>query len=144
MATAGQHERCEKVLICKIGLDGHEAGAKLVARILMHAGYEVVYTGRRQTVATVVATSRQEDVDLIGVSLLSGTHLHVARDLAAALHEDPYAPPILIGGTIPPDDYEQLYEYGITGVLGPGATPREIVAMVEAALGGSASSDAQS
>ncbi len=134
MATDVRPVRREKILICTIGLDGHEAGAKLVARVLMHAGYEVVYTGRRQTVATVVATSRQEDVDLIGISLLSGTHMHVARDLVAALREEQDAPPVVMGGIIPPEDYEQLHEYGIAGVLGPGATPREIVAAVEDAL----------
>lgn len=126
--------RRAKVLICKVGLDGHEAGAKLVGRVLMQAGYEVVYTGRRQTVASVVATSRQEDVDLIGVSLLSGTHLHVARDLMAALREDDDSPPVLMGGIIPPEDYPTLLGYGVAGLLGPGASPTEIVNAVEKAL----------
>jgi methylmalonyl-CoA mutase C-terminal domain/subunit len=134
MAARTPSPRRGKVLVCKVGLDGHEAGAKLVGRVLVQAGFEVIYTGRRQTVATVVATSRQEDVDVIGVSLLSGTHLHVARDLVAALREEPEPPPVVMGGIIPPDDYATLYEYGVAAVLGPGATPREIVAAVEGAL----------
>lgn len=123
-----------RVLICKVGLDGHEAGAKLVARVLMNAGYEVVYTGRRQTVESIVATSRQEDVDVIGVSILSGTHVEVARALTAALSADPEAPAVVMGGVIPPEDHATLRSLGIGAVLGPGSTPEQIVAAVAQAI----------
>lgn len=123
-----------KVLLCKVGLDGHEAGAKLVARVLVNAGHEVVYTGRRQSIEGVLAISRQEDVDVIGVSLLSGTHLKVAQALMASLRDDPEAPSLVMGGIIPPEDYEVLRSYGVHGVLGPGSSPAQIVAVVEGAI----------
>ena len=129
-----QSTRRGKVLMCKVGLDGHEAGAKLVARLLMDAGYEVVYTGRRQTVIGVVAASLQEDVDLIGISLLSGTHVAVAESLMAALKDEPDAPVVLMGGIIPPGDHERLRCLGVHGVLGPGASPKQILHLVDDAI----------
>jgi methylmalonyl-CoA mutase, C-terminal domain len=125
-----------RVLVCKVGLDGHEAGAKLVARVLMNAGYDVVYTGRRQTVEGIVAASRQEDVDLIGVSILSGTHIEVARALMMAMSADPDAPAVVMGGVIPPEDHAALRSLGVQAVLGPGSTPEQIVAAIQDAIDG--------
>lgn len=128
-------QRRGKVLLCKVGLDGHEAGAKLVARVLVDAGYEVVYTGRRTSVAQVVAAALQEDVDLIGVSLLSGTHLTVASDLMAALATEPDPPAVVMGGIIPPEDHAALGALGVRAVLGPGSSPQQIVSVIDDLLG---------
>lgn len=124
-----------RILIAKVGLDGHDRGARLVARVLRDAGYEVIYTGLRQTAEMVLATAEQEDVDLIGLSVLSGAHLEIVREIVARRAErglDDVG--ILIGGVVPPDDIPKLEQLGVTAVIRPGASSTEIVNTVRSAL----------
>ncbi len=121
-----------RVLVAKVGLDGHDRGVKVVARILRDAGMEVVYTGLFQTPASVAASAIDEDVDVVGVSMLSGAHLTLAPLVVAALRERGSSIPVVVGGIVPPDDVPLLREAGVAAVLGPGASAEEIVATVSA------------
>lgn len=125
-------ERRTRILIAKPGLDGHDRGAKYVARALKDAGYEVIYTGIRQTPEAIVSAAIQEDVDVIGLSLLSGAHNElfprVVELLKASGAEDI---PVIAGGVIPPDDVPFLKEKGIREVFTPGAPIREIIDCIE-------------
>ena len=128
-----------RVLIAKPGLDGHDRGAKLVARALRDAGMEVIYTGIRQTPQMIVEAALQEDVDVIGLSSLSGVHLElfseVMERLAARGMKDVV---VVAGGIIPEDDIPALREMGIRAVFGPGTPLADIVAAIrELAAGGS-------
>jgi len=123
-----------RVLVAKLGLDGHDRGVKVVARMLRDAGFEVIYTGLRQTPATVVAAARDEDVDLIGLSMLSGAHLALAPAVVDALRAEGLDIPVLVGGIVADQDVPVLLEAGIAAVVGPGATSDELVAAVEAAI----------
>ncbi|HVP22679.1 MAG TPA: cobalamin B12-binding domain-containing protein [Conexivisphaerales archaeon] len=116
-----------KVLVTKVGLDGHDRGLKVVAKGLADAGFEVVYLGVHQTVANVVATAIQEDVDVIAVSILSGSHLELGADLLKALKEKGLSFPVIFGGVIPAEDARKLKEMGVSAVYGPG-TPLATVA----------------
>jgi methylmalonyl-CoA mutase C-terminal domain/subunit len=128
----------QRILIGKVGLDGHEAGAKMIAAVLRNAGYEVIYLGKRNTVDYVVTAAIQEDVDLIGISLLSGIHHETARELSAALAEHDLDLPVVMGGIIPPQDVAALEEAGIARVFGPGSSTEEIVGAVQGLLAESA------
>jgi methylmalonyl-CoA mutase C-terminal domain/subunit len=124
-------ERKIRVLVAKPGLDGHDRGAKVVARILRDAGMEVIYTGLRQTPEMVVAAALQEDVDVIGLSILSGAHmtlLPAIADLAKERGLDNVL--FLVGGIIPDDDVLALKDMGIAAVFGPGASGEEIVGFI--------------
>lgn len=121
-----------RVLVAKVGLDGHDRGVKVVARILRDAGMEVVYTGLFQTPESVAASAIDEDVDVVGVSMLSGAHLTLAPLVVAALRERGSPIPVVVGGIVPPDDVPVLREAGVAAVLGPGASAAEIVATVSA------------
>jgi len=122
-----------RVLIAKPGLDGHDKGAKIVARSLKDAGMEVIYTGIRQTVDAVVRTAIQEDVDVIGLSILSGTHLTICRELMEKMEQQDIDDKIVtIGGIIPKKDVNRLMELGITKVFRPSDTTSEIAAFIEA------------
>ncbi len=121
-----------RVLVAKVGLDGHDRGVKVVARILRDAGMEVVYTGLFQTPASVAASAIDEDVDVVGVSMLSGAHLTLAPLVVAALRERGSSIPVVVGGIVPPDDVPLLRAAGVAAVLGPGASAEEIVATVSA------------
>jgi methylmalonyl-CoA mutase C-terminal domain/subunit len=123
-----------RVLVAKPGLDGHDRGAKLVAQALRDAGVEVVYLGLRQTPAQVAATAVAEDVDLVGLSILSGSHLKLTRRVLDALAEqDAEDIPVLVGGSIPHRDVERLLDMGVAAVL-PTSTPlTDVVAAVHAA-----------
>jgi methylmalonyl-CoA mutase C-terminal domain/subunit len=116
-----------RVLIAKPGLDGHDRGAKIVARALRDAGFEVIFTGIRQRVEAIVATAVQEDVDLVGLSILSGAHLaltaRTVEGLRAAAAEDIG---VVVGGTIPPADVPRLQAVGAVGVF-PTGTPLSTV-----------------
>ena len=120
-----------RVLIAKPGLDGHDRGAKVVARALRDAGMEVIYTGIRQTPEMIVETALQEDVDVIGLSSLSGVHLElfpeVMERLAARGMKDVV---VVAGGIIPEDDIPALKEMGIKAVFGPGTSTADIAASV--------------
>jgi methylmalonyl-CoA mutase C-terminal domain/subunit len=116
-----------RVLIAKPGLDGHDRGAKVVARALRDAGMEVIYTGLHQTADMIIEAAIQEDVDVIGLSLLSGAHMTLFVDVAVLLKKKGIDDVILVcGGIIPEEDIPKLKKEGITGVFGPG-TPCEII-----------------
>ncbi len=125
-----------KVLVAKLGLDGHDRGAKVVARALKDAGLEVIYTGIRQTPEQVVETAIQEDVDVIGVSILSGAHIPLMKKLMELLREKGLDDvPVLLGGTIPIPDIPKLKELGIRNIFLPGTSLKEIIKeTLEAAL----------
>lgn len=124
-------ERTPRVLIAKCGLDGHDRGAKLVARTLAEAGVEVVYTGKFLTPDQVVATALQESVDGIGVSLLSGSHMTLVPKILQLLKaSDAGSVPVFVGGTIMPDDLEDLLSMGVDRVFPPGSSTTEIISYV--------------
>ena len=131
-----------RVLIGKPGLDGHDRGAKVVARALRDAGMEVVYTGLHQTVDEIVATAIQEDVDVVGLSLLSGAHLTLVPAVIARLKQEEAGDvAVLVGGIVPPDDIPQLLEAGAIGVFGPGTATDEVIAAVREAAAARAEAD---
>jgi len=116
-----------RILIAKPGLDGHDRGAKIVARALRDAGFEVVFTGIRQRVDDIVATAVQEDVAMIGLSMLSGAHLALtARTVAGLRAADAGDITVVVGGTIPPADVPRLKAAGAAGVF-PTGTPLDVV-----------------
>jgi len=128
-------QRTPRILIGKPGLDGHDRGAKVVARALRDAGMEVIYTGLRQTPEMIVEAALQEDVDAIGLSILSGAHLPLTERVMALLRENDMADvPVFLGGIIPGDDLPVLQEMGVAGVFGPGASTDEIVGFVRGAV----------
>jgi methylmalonyl-CoA mutase C-terminal domain/subunit len=116
------------VLIAKPGLDGHDRGAKVIARALRDAGMEVIYTGLRQTSAMIINAAVQEDVDAIGLSVLSGAHMHYFREIMAGLQERDAADILVFGGGIVPDqDLEPLRELGVGRVFTPGTNTADVV-----------------
>ena len=117
-----------RVLIAKPGLDGHDRGAKVVARALRDAGFEVIYTGIRQTPEMIVQAAVQEDVDAVGLSILSGAHLDLLPAIVSGLRENGLDDvSVFAGGIIPREDYAALKEMGIAGIFGPGTSLKEIV-----------------
>ncbi len=121
-------QRPIRVLIAKPGLDGHDRGAKVVAHALREAGMEVIYTGLHQTVDRIVEAALQEDVDVIGLSILSGAHLPLTEKLMRRLRDEGLSDKIVIvGGNIPERDRDKLLELGVTGVFATGARLEEIV-----------------
>jgi len=127
-------ERRIRVLIAKPGLDGHDRGAKVVAYALRDAGMEVIYTGLRQNVEHIAEVALQEDVDAIGLSILSGAHLPLTRRLKEALGERAGEIAILVGGTIAPDEIPAMLEAGASAVFPTGTALAEVVAGVRAAV----------
>ena len=123
-----------RVLVAKVGLDGHDRGVKVVARILRDAGFEVVYTGLRQTPESVVAAAIQEDVDAVGISMLSGAHLTLVPPIVEALTALQPPIPVVLGGIIPDADIEELLALGVRAVLTPGAPVDEVVGVVRRAV----------
>jgi methylmalonyl-CoA mutase C-terminal domain/subunit len=121
--------------VAKVGLDGHDRGLRVVARILRDAGCEVVYAGLRQSPESIAAMTVQEDADVVGVSMHNGAHLTLAPAVVAALRAAGLQTPVVIGGIVPPDDVSVLIGRGIAAVLGPGASNEEVVAAVRAAAG---------
>jgi len=121
-----------RFLMAKPGLDGHDRGAKVVIKALMNAGMEVIYTGRHQTIAQIVATAIQEDVDAIGLSILSGSHLYYSGRLIEALKERGIADKlVIVGGCIPRHDIPALKKVGVAEVLPEGSVLDEIVDYVK-------------
>ncbi|MGB6369651.1 MAG: cobalamin B12-binding domain-containing protein [Atribacterota bacterium] len=121
-----------RVLIAKPGLDGHDRGAKVVARALRDAGMEVIYTGLRQTPEQIVETAIQEDVDVIGLSILSGAHTHLFPRVMELLKENNIKDIIVIGGgVIPEEDIPELKKTGITKVFTPGTDTRDIIEFIK-------------
>jgi methylmalonyl-CoA mutase C-terminal domain/subunit len=124
-------ERPIKVLIAKPGLDGHDRGAKVLARGLRDEGFEVVYTGLRQTPEMVAAAALQEDVDVVGLSILSGAHLTLLPRICDLLRERGMGDVLVTaGGIIPDDDVPRLREAGVAAVFGPGTTIGEVAAFL--------------
>jgi methylmalonyl-CoA mutase C-terminal domain/subunit len=128
-------ERKIRVLIAKPGLDGHDRGAKIVARALRDAGMEVIYTGLRQTPEMVAEAALQEDVDVIGLSILSGAHMAlVPRVLELLKANDQEQVRVFLGGIIPNEDVPRLMEIGVVGVYGPGTLTQDIIRDVRQAV----------
>ncbi len=120
-----------RVLIAKVGLDGHDRGAKIIATALRDAGMEVIYTGLRQTAETVVNTALQEDVDVIGISILSGAHNTVFPRIIELMKEKEMDDVLLTGGgIIPADDMKELNELGVGRLFEPGAPTTDIAAYI--------------
>jgi methylmalonyl-CoA mutase C-terminal domain/subunit len=125
-------EKKIRVLIAKPGLDGHDRGAKIVARALRDAGMEVIYTGLHQTAEMVVQTAIQEDVDVVGLSLLSGAHMTLFVDVVKLLKKKDMGDVLVIGGgIIPEEDIPKLKKEGISGIFGPGTHCDDIVNFVK-------------
>jgi len=125
-------ERKIRVLVAKPGLDGHDRGAKVVARALRDAGMEVIYTGLHQTAEMIVETAIQEDVDVVGLSLLSGAHMTLFVDVTKLLKEKGLENVLVVGGgIIPEEDTPKLKKAGITGIFGPGTHCEDIVSFIK-------------
>jgi len=121
-------ERRLRVLIAKPGLDGHDRGARIIARGYRDAGFEVIYTGVHQTPQQIVSTAIQEDVDLVGLSCLSGAHMHTFREVVKQLAEKgAHDITVIGGGIIPPEDIPQLKEAGIREIFLPGTPLEKII-----------------
>jgi len=121
-----------RVLIAKPGLDGHDRGAKVVARALRDAGFEVIYAGLRQTPEEIVRAALEEDVDLIGLSILSGAHMALFPKVLSLLKKEKAADiPVFAGGIIPDEDARRLKKAGIRAIFGPGTTLEEIVSTAQ-------------
>jgi methylmalonyl-CoA mutase cobalamin-binding domain/chain len=128
-------ERKIRVVVAKPGLDGHDRGAKIVARALRDAGMEVIYTGLHQTPEQIVETAIQEDADAVGISLLSGAHMTLVPRILELLRENGAEDVLVVlGGTIPEDDAAELRGLGVAGVFGPGAPTSAIVDFLKGAV----------
>jgi methylmalonyl-CoA mutase cobalamin-binding domain/chain len=128
-------ERTIRVVIAKPGLDGHDRGAKIIARSLRDAGMEVIYTGLHQTPEQIVETAIQEDADAVGISILSGAHMTLVPRIVEGLRaNDADDVLVVVGGTIPPEDAEELKRLGIAEVFTPGAPTSAIVDFLRGAL----------
>ncbi|NLX08992.1 MAG: cobalamin B12-binding domain-containing protein [Chloroflexi bacterium] len=124
-----------RVLIAKPGLDGHDRGAKVIARALRDAGMEVIYTGLRQTPEMIAEAALQEDVDVIGLSILSGAHLALVPRIVELLRTEGLDDVlVLVGGIIPDEDVPTMHEMGVSGVFGPGTNTEDIVNHIKSAL----------
>lgn len=123
-----------RIVLAKLGLDGHDRGIKVVARILRDAGMEVIYLGLRQTTASIITAAEQEDADAIGLSMHNAGHLTLAPSMLSALKEAEMDVPLIIGGIIPEQDVQELIDAGVHGVIGPGASAEEVVAIVRKAV----------
>jgi methylmalonyl-CoA mutase C-terminal domain/subunit len=126
-------DRPLRILVAKPGLDGHDRGAKIIARCLRDAGYEVIYTGLHQTPEMIAEAAVQEDVDAIGLSILSGAHMTLFPAILDLLRRNGLDDVVVFGGgIIPPEDVPGLQKEGVAAVFTPGASTQEIVAWVEA------------
>ena len=124
-----------RVLLAKPGLDGHDVGAKIVARALMEAGLDVIYTGLRKSPEQIVRTACDEDVDVLGLSILSGSHLPICRRIKALLQESGLSNILwLVGGNIPPRDQAELKALGVDAVFAVGTPPQAIVDFIREKL----------
>jgi methylmalonyl-CoA mutase, C-terminal domain len=121
-----------RVVIAKPGLDGHDRGAKVIARALRDAGMEVIYTGLRQTPEMIVAAALQEDADVIGLSILSGAHMHICPKIMQLLEEKGLDDVlVVIGGIIPDVDIPKLTQAGVKGIFLPGTPMKDIIAFIQ-------------
>jgi methylmalonyl-CoA mutase, C-terminal domain len=128
-------EKKIRVLVAKPGLDGHDRGAKVVARALRDAGMEVIYTGLRQTPEMIAEAALQEDVDVVGLSILSGAHMALAPRIIDLLKANGQTQvKVFIGGIVPDEDVPRLMEMGISGIYGPGTSTEDIVKDIQNAV----------
>ena len=128
-------ERTIRVVIAKPGLDGHDRGAKIIARSLRDAGMEVIYTGLHQTPEQIVETAIQEDADAVGISILSGAHMTLVPRIVEGLRENDAGDVlVVVGGTIPPEDADELKRLGVSEVFTPGAPTSAIVDFLRSSL----------
>jgi methylmalonyl-CoA mutase C-terminal domain/subunit len=130
------HRPAIRIVLAKLGLDGHDRGLKVVARILRDAGMEVIYLGLRQSAESVVAAVEQEDAHAVGLSLHNASHLTLAPRMVDALAAAAIDAPVIVGGIIPDDDADELRRAGVAAVLGPGASADEVVRAVRDAVAG--------
>jgi methylmalonyl-CoA mutase cobalamin-binding domain/chain len=135
-APAGEGTRKIRVVVAKPGLDGHDRGAKIIARALRDAGMEVIYTGLHQTPEQIAETVLQEDADAVGLSILSGAHMTLVPRVVSLL-KDQGADDVVVtvGGTIPADDIPELKELGVAEVFTPGSSTQEIVDFIRSSVG---------
>jgi methylmalonyl-CoA mutase C-terminal domain/subunit len=128
-----------RVVVAKPGLDGHDRGAKIIARALRDAGMEVIYTGLHQTPEQIVETVIQEDAHAVGLSILSGAHMTLVPRIVALLHEQEIDDVVVtVGGTIPSDDIPELKRLGVAEVFGPGSSTEAIVDFIRGAVAAAA------
>ena len=130
-----------RVVLAKLGLDGHDRGIRVVARMLRDAGMEVIYLGLRQTTDSIVAAVEQEDADVVGLSMHNAGHLTLGPAMVAALESAGIDIPVVIGGIVPDDDRALLFDAGIADVLGPGTSSVEVVEAIRRATGGAPDAD---
>lgn len=123
-----------RVILAKLGLDGHDRGIRVVARMLRDAGIEVIYLGLRQTTATIVAAAEEEDADAIGLSMHNAGHLTLAPAMLEALDKAELDIPLIIGGIVPDEDIAELRNAGVAAVLGPGASAEEVATIIREAV----------
>lgn len=134
--TRTEPSRSIRVLVAKPGLDGHDRGAKVVARALRDAGMEVIYTGIRQTPEMIAEAALQEDVDVVGLSILSGAHMALFPRIIELLTAYGLGDVLVVaGGIIPDEDVPRLRELGVRGVFGPGTSTHDIIAFIRSELG---------
>ena len=117
-------------MLAKLGLDGHDRGVKVVARILRDAGMEVIYLGLRQTTDMIVAATEQEDADVIGLSMHNASHMTLAPAMVKALSEAGLETPLVVGGIVPDADVQPLIDAGVAAVIGPGASAEDVAQVV--------------
>ena len=123
-----------RVVLAKLGFDGHDRGIKIVARILRDAGMEVIYLGLRQSYKNVVNAVEQEDADAVGLSMHNASHMTLAPKMVNALAEAGLEVPVIVGGIVPDEDIEPLKEAGVGAILGPGASAEEVAQAVRDAV----------
>ena len=134
MAAASSNKKI-RVVVAKPGLDGHDRGAKIIARALRDAGMEVIYTGLHQTPEQIVETVLQEDADAVGLSILSGAHMTLVPKVIELLREQDAGDVVVtVGGTIPAQDIEELKELGVAEVFTPGAPTQAIIDFIQGAV----------
>jgi methylmalonyl-CoA mutase C-terminal domain/subunit len=132
---ASSQEKKIRVVVAKPGLDGHDRGAKIIARALRDAGMEVIYTGLHQTPEQIVETVIQEDADAVGLSILSGAHMTLVPRILALLGEQGVDDVVVtVGGTIPSDDVKALKEFGVAEVFTPGASTQQAIDFIRSAV----------
>ena len=131
-------EHTIRIVLAKLGLDGHDRGLRVVTRMLRDAGFEVIYLGLRQTTEMVVAAAIQEDADAVGISLHNASHMTLAPRMVRALADAGLDIPVVLGGIVPDADLAALHEAGVAAVLGPGASAEDVARSVRDAVGATA------
>lgn len=127
-------DRPIRIVLAKLGFDGHDRGLKVVARMLRDAGMEVIYLGLRQTPESILSAVEQEDADAVGISMLNGGHRALSRRMLQAMKETGIEVPLIVGGIIPEADRQELLDMGVAAILGPGASDDEVADAVESAV----------